>query len=76
MRTIHGCKQAKRKEWAAIQDSSSSDEDAKRIIKSEKDKRWESLREIITKLHQHQKNQDYAEIDEGEITAYEYSSFI
>lgn len=47
--------------------SSSSDEETKRVVKSEKNKRWESLREVLAKMAQHQKNQDYAEIEEGEM---------
>lgn len=50
-------------DWAAMSDSSSED-NSKRVVKTEKNKRWDALRAVVQKLKQHQKTHDYAEVEE------------
>eukprot|EP01054_Gregarina_sp_Poly1_P002338 Gregarina_sp_Poly_1__2337@NODE_1624_length_3685_cov_330_950802_g1071_i0_p1_GENE_NODE_1624_length_3685_cov_330_950802_g1071_i0NODE_1624_length_3685_cov_330_950802_g1071_i0_p1_ORF_typecomplete_len944_score184_73eIF3c_N/PF05470_12/6_1e131PCI/PF01399_27/1_3e04PCI/PF01399_27/8_9e08DUF842/PF05811_13/3_5e02DUF842/PF05811_13/0_22FUSC/PF04632_12/11FUSC/PF04632_12/0_41MCU/PF04678_13/1_2e02MCU/PF04678_13/6_3_NODE_1624_length_3685_cov_330_950802_g1071_i06213452 len=50
------------KSWASMDGMSSEDEESKRVIKSEKDKRWDALRDCVKKLSQHMKSSDYVEV--------------
>eukprot|EP01053_Blabericola_migrator_P002211 Blabericola_migrator_1__2210@NODE_160_length_12527_cov_93_130417_g140_i0_p1_GENE_NODE_160_length_12527_cov_93_130417_g140_i0NODE_160_length_12527_cov_93_130417_g140_i0_p1_ORF_typecomplete_len930_score225_94eIF3c_N/PF05470_12/2_9e127PCI/PF01399_27/3_1e08_NODE_160_length_12527_cov_93_130417_g140_i0804910838 len=52
------------KSWASMDGMSSEDEESKRVIKSEKDKRWSALRERCSKMAQHMRANDYVELHE------------
>eukprot|EP01031_Cornospumella_fuschlensis_P004833 gene4833-6047_t len=52
-------KQTERKFAAAYDDSDSESEDEVRVVKSQKDKAWEGLREGITKIRNARRNGDW-----------------
>lgn len=48
-----------------VMDSDSSDEDEGRVVRSEKEKRWEALHEVIEKLRNAVKINDWNKIYQG-----------